>query len=221
MGLDMYLNKVKRSKKGSNLDSILKTNDYFSWLDRGKEKGYSLEDWCGLTADEIDLDLVKEYESEFINRFYSWDNEKNYPHKNIEAMVCYWRKANQIHNWFVENVQDGVDDCGTYEITEDQLNQLLEICNNVLAHSELISGTVNNGYTFKNGKQVPIFQEGQIIADSSYAAAYLPCASGFFFGSTEYDQWYYNDVKFTKEKLEEILKETDFENEIVFYSSSW
>ena len=26
----------------------------------------------------------------------------------------YWRKANQIHNWFVQNVQNGNDDCGSY-----------------------------------------------------------------------------------------------------------
>ena len=25
--------------------------------------------------------------------------------------AAYWRKANQIHNWFVENIQDGEDDC--------------------------------------------------------------------------------------------------------------
>jgi len=33
----------------------------------------------------------------------------------IEENVGYWRKANHIHAWFVENVQNGVDDCkGNY-----------------------------------------------------------------------------------------------------------
>ena len=31
----------------------------------------------------------------------------------IEFNVGYWRKANAIHNWFVENVQKYDDDCGT------------------------------------------------------------------------------------------------------------
>ena len=31
---------------------------------------------------------------------------------NITEELGYWRKANQIHRWFVENVQDGVDNCG-------------------------------------------------------------------------------------------------------------
>jgi hypothetical protein len=25
--------------------------------------------------------------------------------------VAYWRKANAIHKWFVDNCQDGVDEC--------------------------------------------------------------------------------------------------------------
>jgi len=29
----------------------------------------------------------------------------------IVEEVGYWRKANQIHNWFVENVQNGIDEC--------------------------------------------------------------------------------------------------------------
>lgn len=137
MALDMYLYKIKRSQKQVDLEEVLKINHYLSWLDRGKEKGYSLEDWYGLSEDEIDLDLVKEYESEFITRYYSWDTEKNYPHKCTNTMVCDWRKANQIHNWFVGNVQNGVDDCDAHEVSKEQLEDLLEICTNVLAHLKM------------------------------------------------------------------------------------
>lgn len=38
MGLDMYLSKVKRSKKGNDLEEILKVDRYLSWLDRGKKE---------------------------------------------------------------------------------------------------------------------------------------------------------------------------------------
>ena len=36
----------------------------------------------------------------------------------------YWRKANQIHNWMVNNVQDGNDDCGLYEVSIDHILEL-------------------------------------------------------------------------------------------------
>jgi hypothetical protein len=38
--------------------------------------------------------------------------------------VMYWRKANQIHKWFVDNVQDGVDDCKEYWVSEEKLQEL-------------------------------------------------------------------------------------------------
>jgi hypothetical protein len=46
--------------------------------------------------------------------------------------VGYWRKSNQIHGWFVENVQKGVDDCGEYVVSLDQLKALKGLCEAVL-----------------------------------------------------------------------------------------
>lgn len=43
----------------------------------------------------------------------------------IESEVCYWRKVNQIHRWFVENVQDGNDDCEKYPVTKETIRRLL------------------------------------------------------------------------------------------------
>ncbi len=50
--------------------------------------------------------------------------------------------------------------------------------------------------------------------------ALLPTTSGCFFGSTEYDSYYLDDIKNTKEVLDKVLsldtKGWDFE-----YHSSW
>src|SRR5258707_892378 len=46
--------------------------------------------------------------------------------------VAYWRKANAIHRWFVENVQDDNDDCRAYHVTREQLCQLRDACREVL-----------------------------------------------------------------------------------------
>lgn len=47
-----------------------------------------------------------------------------FPVSNVQISVAYWRKANAIHKWFVDNVQDGVDDCGNYPVYREQLEQL-------------------------------------------------------------------------------------------------
>lgn len=49
----------------------------------------------------------------------------------------YWRKFNALHDWFVENVQDGVDNCQEYYITEAKLIELLETLKKVQADHSL------------------------------------------------------------------------------------
>ena len=50
----------------------------------------------------------------------------------ITEQLCYWRKANQIHNWFVKNVQGGEDDCGKYVVSLPEIKQLMDVCYEVM-----------------------------------------------------------------------------------------
>lgn len=140
--------------------------------------------------------------------------------------VIYWRKANAIHKWFVDNCQGGVDDCRDAYISKEDLKNLYEICCEVLDNSKLVKGKVKNGYKMEkhsNGsiEQVPILEDGKYIKDSSVAKKLLPSdISGCFFGSGEYDQWYYEDIKNTKEMLERELAIPDNHCDY-YYHSSW
>lgn len=49
----------------------------------------------------------------------------------------YFRKFNMIHKWFVDNIQDGKDDCGEYYAPIEMLEKLMETCNKVLENHEL------------------------------------------------------------------------------------
>lgn len=137
----------------------------------------------------------------------------------ITEEIAYWRKANAIHQWFVDNVQDGQDDCKEYYVSEDQLRELLSRCTQVLGASELIEGEVVDGYSCEGGKEVPVVEKGKVIKDASTAKELLPTQEGFFFGSTDYDQSYFADVKETKETLEQALAEPPCGD--YYYSSSW
>jgi hypothetical protein len=52
----------------------------------------------------------------------------------FEAM--YWRKANAIHRWFVDNIQDGVDNCAEYYVSTEKLTELRNLCKKVLEDPE-------------------------------------------------------------------------------------
>lgn len=114
---------------------------------------------------------------------------KDIPSIEVEVGVAYWRKANAIHQWFVDNCQDGNDDCRPAYVSREKLQQLLDLAK-------------------------------QVKADPSLASELLPTASGFFFGSTEYDEWYMQDIDLTIEQLEQVLTTTN-EDWSFEYQSSW
>lgn len=137
--------------------------------------------------------------------------------------IGYWRKANQIHNWFVNHVQDGEDDCDYHhEVTKEILEELLDTCKTVLASYELIPAKIRNGYTLdEKGNRVYHYEDGKIVKDPSVAMELLPTTEGFFFGGTDYDEWYVDDIKDTIDIITQALKTTDFEKEMIYYVSSW
>ena len=49
----------------------------------------------------------------------------------------------------------------------------------------------------------------------------LPTQSGFFFGSTEYDNYYKSDLKSTINQLDNVLDNPKFKNWEFYYRSSW
>lgn len=55
----------------------------------------------------------------------------------ISFQAMYWRKANAIHNWFVNNVQSGEDNCREYEVSREQLAELRDTCDKVLKDHDL------------------------------------------------------------------------------------
>ena len=61
----------------------------------------------------------------------------------------------------------------------------------------------------------------RVLKNHSLAEELLPTQSGFFFGSTDYNEYYLEDIKETKEKLESVINDIDFENENVYYLASW
>jgi hypothetical protein len=141
----------------------------------------------------------------------------NYIKVSFEA--GYWRKANHIHKWFVENIQDGNDDCGDYDVPREDLKRLLAICREVLSSSITKKGKVYAGTKIENGKEEILYEDGKLIKNPEVADSLLPTRSGLFFGSPDYDEYYLEDVRKTIKIIERCLKlpdEWDFK-----YHSSW
>ncbi len=111
--------------------------------------------------------------------------------KGIRCTAIYWRKANAIHKWFVDNIQEGNDECEPHRVSHDKLIVLKELCEKVLKYR-------------------------------SQAKELLPTQEGFFFGTYEQDEWYWDSLTQTVEEIKTVLKmfpeDDGWELE---YCSSW
>ena len=141
------------------------------------------------------------------------------PSANVNFTVAYWRKANHIHQWFVDHVQGGEDECRPHSVSREQLGELREACLRVLAFKTEKRDTVH--HVIEDGKlrDEPTTVDVLVPEGAEEAEKLLPTQGGFFFGSTEYDEWYLHDCKSTVEQLDRALRLPDgwyFE-----YQSSW
>ena len=147
MGLDMYL-------KGTKTFGIYPQSQYKPPFEKTFEFT-SLLNNHGLENAPIDYDT-------------SWSCY------SVQFPLMYWRKSNQIHQWFVQNVQGGKDNCDEYSVSLDQL--------------KLLSKTIEPA-----------------LVSTAAASELLPTSEGFFFGSQEYDEYYFEDLKTTKKQIDKII----------------
>ena len=51
---------------------------------------------------------------------------------SIIESVAKWNSAHHIHQWFVDNIQDGDDDCKRYCVSGEKLLELRYVCKDIL-----------------------------------------------------------------------------------------
>lgn len=118
--------------------------------------------------------------------------------------IGYWQEANQIHGWFVDNVQKGEDDRQEYYVNRTQLANLHTAIQEVLDNSALVLVRQSEGRSWYD-ELLQGTDDRYMIEDTSTAKKLLPTREGFFFGSLEYDQQYLEQLRHTRSILREAL----------------
>lgn len=94
--------------------------------------------------------------SEIINAMNAHDmvDGEEIPNATVMLRVGYWRKANQVHGWFVKHVQFGNDDCREYDVSRAQLQGLLTACQNVKQDPSMAEEVLppSEGFFFGNNE---------------------------------------------------------------------
>ncbi len=125
MGLDMYLSARKRFEKINW--QVLQNNDDLSY--NSPEAVYpKFNDLMEITQmNNVATDVYG---------------------ASVEVVCVYWRKANQIHKWFVDNVQGGEDNCGEYYVSQEKLKELLDLVKRTLAERNPTLLSPQGGFFF-------------------------------------------------------------------------
>ena len=125
-----------------------------------------------------------------------------YNHFTYVFPIITWRKANAIHKFFVDEVQDGNDNCERHYVSRETLQELLD-------------------------RITTILDKKTVATRELKAMELLPTDNeGCFFGTEEYDDWYYKDLEDTKKTLEKVFEyEKNAEAgkcfDSFYYQSSW
>lgn len=102
----------------------------------------------------------------------------------------YWRKANFVHWYFTHDWEE-------------------------------------RGFESDDVTEFPVTQEDlhklvglctEVLENHSKARSLLPTMGGFFFGSTDYDDWYFEGVQFTKDEVSRLLEDARDDDEFYYYA---
>lgn len=158
-------------------------------LDMYLEASRYVSDWKhNLTVGDAEAEMYRS-----ICKYLGVDRLEESPGGRVTLNIGYWRKANAIHNWFVTNCQNGVDNCEPSRVEWEQLEALKADC--IMALAALEDDRVEQ------------------------AAAILVPTGGFFFGSTEVNEDYKRELQRTIEIVDRALSMdglTEF-----YYQASW
>lgn len=132
------------------------------------------------------------------NGYYIGD-ENTFTINNDEKEIAYFRKVNFLLPFF--NYQQNWSDV---IIEKCLVENLVNLCNDILK--------------LYHKHKVGEFDKFELI---KFVSEHLPTTSGFFFGSTEYDEYYFKNVESVRDKFSNILDTFDWENEIFFMRCSW
>ena len=124
---------------------------------------------------------------------YIYDRNFKSAETEIRCQIGYFRKFNALHSYIVKTFADGLDNCQDILLYRKDVEQIKKVLDEVLnAHQQV-----------EKAKEI------------------LPTQSGFFFRGTDYDEFYFDDVKDAADLMQSFLDNLDFESYQLVYQASW
>lgn len=136
----------------------------------------------------------------------------------ITEEIGYWRKFNALHGWFVQNCADGEDSCQEIYVSKKMMDELLNI---LLKVKTLLDSSKKKTLTSKDWNDKDY--EYEVYECEDAVRELLSPTEGFFFGDSDINEYYKEQVEYTIKLIRSFKKEVnddDFSASII-YQASW
>ena len=218
MACIVYLIRAPRYE-GISFEQIRLIESYLRWRNQckigSKYASSSFEEWGGHSLKELPpLEVIKYFKPFFDRKCIDNDDDINgYKCYGIFEQVARFPKASQFLNWIMRNVvrSESIPFDGTYEVTREQLEQLLEACNQVRRYGITYTHTIEHNDNYKEH----VYEVNEPIA-----RVFLPILerdSGLMFPYA-YESLYGKQVISAIESLNTILASTNFEQQTIYFT---
>lgn len=147
--------------------------------------------------------------------------------------VGYFRKVNFLVKYFEDNHGFSGESFDYLPVDKDMITDLKERCDEVLedlrqradkimeAHKFVMPYSTSIDNSISLIKDYTNTKELKALREHTKAKELLPTTDGFFFGNTDYDEYYFRKVEnvrdFCRRLLDEVLPNLDEDEEICFY----
>ena len=219
MGLDIYIYKVKRTRK--NADAIANSDwgkVMESHIEQEKKAFSKVYKSAIKHLKNVDSDAYADEYKKWIRKL---SKLVNYPH--------FWLKDLGVSYSY---------DTGKYSFTPVPLEKFEECFDKILKdyyghyvgyfrkvncvyryfEDELIDGTA---WVTKSDCEDIVIRCSAVLENPNLASRLMPTQSGLFFGSTEYDKYYFSALKDVRKQFKSFIKYFKTDDDLMFIHMSW
>ena len=208
MGLDIYFHKVKKARKSSN-EPLKSIKEYVDILDkRAKDKFLrfskkSIDKLSNAANNDEYEEIYHDIFNNQMKKYTKWD----FSYENMKNKVCPLDDVKKFFSDFLKR----------YYAEDDAYFRKV----NFVYH--YFSPKLEDEACFVTREDLEdlIDRCDRVLENHSLAEDLLPTQDGFFFGSTDYNQWYFEDVKDCKRQMKKLLRGFNEETDVIYVIMSW
>lgn len=219
MGLDIYIKKVKRTRK--NADAI-ENSDWEKIMESHEEqekKAFSKVYKSAIKhLKNVDSDAYADEYKKWIRKLSKFVNYPQFDLKDLGVSYSYETGEYSFTPVPTEKFEECFDEIlkhyyGHYVGYFRKVNCVYRYFEDKL--------TDETAWVTKDECEDIVKRCSAVLENPDLASELMPTRSGFFFGSTEYDKYYFSDLKNVRKQFKSFIKYFKTDDDLMLIHMSW